>query len=110
MGLDKVWGCSASKNLSQLGSVPARCPVRVLHSHCDVPLLCPTRVKPPFFSLQVFPKKLVAFSTWIDRTRWARNTWAMAAIIIVTMADIVDMVSHGGSAGTCSDLPHPQSP
>ncbi|XP_063186820.1 adenylate cyclase type 3 isoform X3 [Chroicocephalus ridibundus] len=43
---------------------------------------------------RVFPKKLVAFSTWIDRTRWARNTWAMAAIIIVTMADIVDMVSH----------------
>uniref|UniRef100_A0A8B9SDD1 adenylate cyclase n=1 Tax=Apteryx owenii TaxID=8824 RepID=A0A8B9SDD1_APTOW len=42
---------------------------------------------------RVFPKKLVAFSTWIDRTRWARNTWAMAAIIIVTMADIVDMLS-----------------
>lgn len=49
---------------------------------------------PTFLSLQVFPKKLVAFSTWIDRTRWARNTWAMAAIVIVTMADIVDMVSH----------------
>uniref|UniRef100_A0A8C8BGU4 adenylate cyclase n=1 Tax=Otus sunia TaxID=257818 RepID=A0A8C8BGU4_9STRI len=45
---------------------------------------------------RVFPKKLVAFSTWIDRTRWARNTWAMAAIIIVTMADIVDMVSYQG--------------
>ncbi|XP_050750170.1 adenylate cyclase type 3 isoform X2 [Gymnogyps californianus] len=43
---------------------------------------------------RVFPKKLVAFSTWIDRTRWARNTWAMAAIVIVTVADIVDMVSH----------------
>uniref|UniRef100_A0A803Y4F3 Adenylate cyclase type 3 n=1 Tax=Meleagris gallopavo TaxID=9103 RepID=A0A803Y4F3_MELGA len=42
---------------------------------------------------RVFPKKLVAFSTWIDRTRWARNTWAMAAIIIVTTADIVDMLS-----------------
>ncbi|XP_054239431.1 adenylate cyclase type 3 isoform X2 [Indicator indicator] len=42
---------------------------------------------------RVFPKKLVSFSTWIDRTRWARNTWAMAAIIIVTMADIVDMLS-----------------
>ncbi|KFQ99266.1 Adenylate cyclase type 3, partial [Nipponia nippon] len=42
---------------------------------------------------RVFPKKLVAFSTWIDRTRWARNTWAMAAIVIVTMADIVDMLS-----------------
>ena len=49
---------------------------------------------PAFLSPQVFPKKLVAFSTWIDRTRWARNTWAMAAIIIVTMADIVDMVSY----------------
>uniref|UniRef100_A0A7N6F605 Adenylate cyclase type 3 n=1 Tax=Anabas testudineus TaxID=64144 RepID=A0A7N6F605_ANATE len=42
---------------------------------------------------RVFPKKLVSFSTWIDHTRWARNTWAMAAIFILTMADIVDMVS-----------------
>ncbi|KAM4772773.1 adenylate cyclase type 3 isoform 1-T1 [Rhinophrynus dorsalis] len=42
---------------------------------------------------RVFPKKLVAFSTWIDRTRWARNTWAMSAIFILTMADIVDMLS-----------------
>ncbi|XP_077638611.1 adenylate cyclase type 3 [Lonchura striata] len=41
---------------------------------------------------RAFPKKLVAFSTWIDRTRWARNTWAMAAIAIVTTADIVDML------------------
>ncbi|NXL54262.1 ADCY3 cyclase, partial [Podilymbus podiceps] len=58
---------------------------------------------------RVFPKKLVAFSTWIDRTRWARNTWAMAAIIIVTMADIVDMLScrqdHGGTGnGTVGPL------
>uniref|UniRef100_A0A8D0CES6 Adenylate cyclase type 3 n=1 Tax=Scleropages formosus TaxID=113540 RepID=A0A8D0CES6_SCLFO len=42
---------------------------------------------------RMFPKKLVSFSTWIDRTRWARNTWAMAAIFILTMADIVDMLS-----------------
>ncbi|XP_043073883.1 adenylate cyclase type 3-like, partial [Puntigrus tetrazona] len=42
---------------------------------------------------RVFPKRLVSFSTWIDHTRWARNTWAMAAIFIVTMADIVDMLS-----------------
>ncbi|XP_049439079.1 adenylate cyclase type 3 isoform X4 [Epinephelus fuscoguttatus] len=42
---------------------------------------------------RVFPKKLVSFSTWIDHTRWARNTWAMAAIIILTMADIMDMLS-----------------
>ncbi|KAK7885897.1 hypothetical protein WMY93_025518 [Mugilogobius chulae] len=42
---------------------------------------------------RVFPKKLVSFSTWIDHTRWARNTWAMAAIIILTLADIVDMLS-----------------
>ncbi|XP_040283059.1 adenylate cyclase type 3 isoform X2 [Bufo bufo] len=42
---------------------------------------------------RVFNKKLVAFSTWIDRTRWARNTWAMSAIFILTMADIVDMLS-----------------
>uniref|UniRef100_A0A3Q3EXJ8 Adenylate cyclase type 3 n=2 Tax=Labrus bergylta TaxID=56723 RepID=A0A3Q3EXJ8_9LABR len=40
---------------------------------------------------RVFPKKLVSFSTWIDHTRWARNTWAMAAIFILTMADIIDM-------------------
>lgn len=55
---------------------------------------CLGKLLPTFFTPQVFPKKLVAFSTWIDRTRWARNTWAMAAIVIVTMADIVDMVSH----------------
>ncbi|XP_035236309.1 adenylate cyclase type 3 isoform X2 [Anguilla anguilla] len=42
---------------------------------------------------RVFPKKLVSFSTWIDHTRWARNTWAMAAIFILTMADMVDMLS-----------------
>lgn len=42
---------------------------------------------------KVFPKKLVSFSTWIDHTRWARNTWAMAAIFILTVADITDMVS-----------------
>ncbi|XP_055978542.1 adenylate cyclase type 3 [Sorex fumeus] len=40
-----------------------------------------------------FPKKLVAFSTWIDRTRWARNTWAMLAIFILVMANVVDMLS-----------------
>ncbi|ETE71982.1 Adenylate cyclase type 3, partial [Ophiophagus hannah] len=44
-------------------------------------------------SCVIFPKKLVSFSTWIDRTRWARNTWAMSAIFILTMADIVDMLS-----------------
>ncbi|KAI1897993.1 hypothetical protein AGOR_G00089020 [Albula goreensis] len=42
---------------------------------------------------RVFHKKLVSFSTWIDHTRWARNTWAMAAIFLLTMADIVDMLS-----------------
>ncbi|XP_024866320.1 adenylate cyclase type 3 isoform X2 [Kryptolebias marmoratus] len=42
---------------------------------------------------RVFPKKLVSFSTWIDHTRWARNTWAMAAIFILTMADLIDMLS-----------------
>uniref|UniRef100_A0A8C0G212 adenylate cyclase n=1 Tax=Bubo bubo TaxID=30461 RepID=A0A8C0G212_BUBBB len=60
---------------------------------------------------RVFPKKLVAFSTWIDRTRWARNTWAMAAIIIVTMADIVDMLScrqdHGGMGNGTAGPPWP---
>lgn len=48
------------------------------------------------FVVQVFPKKLVSFSTWIDHTRWARNTWAMAAIFVLTVADIMDMVSHSG--------------
>ncbi|XP_045367815.2 adenylate cyclase type 3 isoform X2 [Camelus bactrianus] len=42
---------------------------------------------------QAFPKKLVAFSTWIDRTRWARNTWAMLAVFILVMANVVDMLS-----------------
>lgn len=40
----------------------------------------------------MFSKKLVAFSLWIDYTRWARNTWAMAAIFVLTMAVIADMV------------------
>ncbi|XP_056150041.1 adenylate cyclase type 3-like [Lampris incognitus] len=39
------------------------------------------------------PKRLVSFSMWIDRTRWARNTWAMAAIFVLTMAVIADMLS-----------------
>jgi adenylate cyclase 3 len=34
----------------------------------------------------------VSFSVWLDRTRWARNTWAMAAIFVLTMAEIADMV------------------
>ncbi|XP_012582806.1 PREDICTED: adenylate cyclase type 3 [Condylura cristata] len=42
---------------------------------------------------RAFPKKLVAFSAWIDRTRWARNTWAMLAIFILVMANAVDMLS-----------------
>ncbi|XP_066242429.1 adenylate cyclase type 3 isoform X2 [Saccopteryx leptura] len=42
---------------------------------------------------RAFPKKLVAFSTWIDQTRWARNTWAMLAIFILVMANVVDMLS-----------------
>ncbi|XP_038154585.1 adenylate cyclase type 3 isoform X3 [Cyprinodon tularosa] len=41
----------------------------------------------------VFPKRLVSFSTWIDHTRWARNTWAMAAIFILTVANLLDMLS-----------------
>uniref|UniRef100_A0A674NWM6 Adenylate cyclase type 3 n=1 Tax=Takifugu rubripes TaxID=31033 RepID=A0A674NWM6_TAKRU len=42
---------------------------------------------------RMFSKKLVAFSLWIDFTRWARNTWAMAAIFVLTMAVIADMLS-----------------
>ncbi|XP_063087574.1 adenylate cyclase type 3 isoform X2 [Cavia porcellus] len=67
---------------------------------------------------RAFPKKLVAFSTWIDRTRWARNTWAMLAIFILVMANTVDMLSclqyytgpHNGTAelqleGSCLENP-----
>uniref|UniRef100_A0A8C7YLL7 Adenylate cyclase type 3 n=1 Tax=Oryzias sinensis TaxID=183150 RepID=A0A8C7YLL7_9TELE len=42
---------------------------------------------------RMFSKRLVSFSMWIDRTRWARNTWAMAAIFVLTMAVIADMLS-----------------
>ncbi|KAM9354065.1 adenylate cyclase type 3 [Pholidichthys leucotaenia] len=42
---------------------------------------------------RLFSKRLVAFSVWIDRTRWARNTWAMASIFVLTMAVIADMLS-----------------
>lgn len=45
---------------------------------------------------QRFPKRLVAFSVWIDRTRWARNIWAMAAIFVLTMTVIADMVWPAG--------------
>uniref|UniRef100_A0A3Q1GT82 Adenylate cyclase type 3 n=1 Tax=Acanthochromis polyacanthus TaxID=80966 RepID=A0A3Q1GT82_9TELE len=40
---------------------------------------------------RMFSKRLVSFSMWIDRTRWARNIWAMAAIFVLTMAVIADM-------------------
>ncbi|KAM9704256.1 adenylate cyclase type 3 [Menidia menidia] len=42
---------------------------------------------------RMFSKRLVSFSMWIDRTRWARNIWAMAAIFVLTMAVIADMLS-----------------
>uniref|UniRef100_A0A4W4F110 Adenylate cyclase type 3 n=1 Tax=Electrophorus electricus TaxID=8005 RepID=A0A4W4F110_ELEEL len=42
---------------------------------------------------RLFSGKLVSFSMWIDRTRWARNTWAMAAIFVLTMAEVADMLS-----------------
>ncbi|XP_027139675.1 adenylate cyclase type 3 [Larimichthys crocea] len=42
---------------------------------------------------RMFSKRLVSFSMWIDHTRWARNTWAMAAIFVLTMAVIADMLS-----------------
>ncbi|XP_023141620.2 adenylate cyclase type 3-like [Amphiprion ocellaris] len=42
---------------------------------------------------RMFSKTLVSFSMWIDRTRWARNIWAMAAIFVLTMAVIADMLS-----------------
>ncbi|CAB1333675.1 unnamed protein product, partial [Coregonus sp. 'balchen'] len=54
---------------------------------------------------RVFPKRLVSFSTWIDHTRWARNTWAMAAIFILTMADIVDMLSCPRPSGNATMAP-----
>uniref|UniRef100_A0A8D3CD69 Adenylate cyclase type 3 n=1 Tax=Scophthalmus maximus TaxID=52904 RepID=A0A8D3CD69_SCOMX len=59
---------------------------------------------------RVCPQKLVSFSTWIDHTRWARNTWAMAAILILTMADIMDMVSCSLTvAPSSSSFPSPWS-
>ncbi|XP_077593146.1 adenylate cyclase type 3 isoform X2 [Stigmatopora nigra] len=45
------------------------------------------------FYPRFFSKKLVSFSLWLDRTRWARNTWAAAAIFVITMALIADMLS-----------------
>ncbi|KAK7133949.1 hypothetical protein R3I94_015716 [Phoxinus phoxinus] len=42
---------------------------------------------------RIFSRRLVSFSLWIDRTRWARNTWAMAAIFVLTMAEVADMLS-----------------
>ncbi|TNN61584.1 Adenylate cyclase type 3 [Liparis tanakae] len=42
---------------------------------------------------RMFSKRMVSFSMWIDRTRWARNTWAMAAIFVLMMAVIADMLS-----------------
>ncbi|KAF5890327.1 adenylate cyclase type 3-like, partial [Clarias magur] len=41
---------------------------------------------------RLFSEKLVLFSMWIDRTRWARNTWAMAAIFVLAMAEVADMI------------------
>ncbi|XP_049640424.1 adenylate cyclase type 3 [Suncus etruscus] len=58
-----------------------------------------------------FPRKLVAFSTWIDRTRWARNTWAMLAIFILVMANVVDMLSclqYYAAAGNFTAGPEPE--
>ncbi|XP_072769190.1 adenylate cyclase type 3 isoform X3 [Nerophis lumbriciformis] len=60
---------------------------------------------------QVFPNKLVAFSTWMDHTRWARNSWAMAAIFVLTVSDIVDMLScppPGPKWAKSSARPRPQ--
>ncbi|XP_072906187.1 adenylate cyclase type 3 [Hemitrygon akajei] len=49
---------------------------------------------------QIFPSKLVVFSTWIDRTRWARNTCAITAALILTLAYTVDMFICLQSSGT----------
>ncbi|CAL9692294.1 unnamed protein product [Knipowitschia caucasica] len=42
---------------------------------------------------RIFSERLVSFSLWIGQTRWARNTWAMAAIFVLTMTVIADMLS-----------------
>lgn len=56
----------------------------MLQDHpCNIVMLC---------VYQIFSRRLVSFSLWIDRTRWARNTWAMAAIFVLTMAEVADMV------------------
>uniref|UniRef100_A0A8C4QS62 adenylate cyclase n=1 Tax=Eptatretus burgeri TaxID=7764 RepID=A0A8C4QS62_EPTBU len=48
-----------------------------------------------------YPIKFVRFSSWLDRTRWARNAWAMAAIIALVTCDIIDILScHAGESLT----------
>ncbi|XP_057679327.1 adenylate cyclase type 3-like isoform X3 [Corythoichthys intestinalis] len=59
----------------------------------EVLLLILTACSAAAFFPRFFCKKLVSFSLWMDRTRWARNTWAAAAIFVVTMAAIADMLS-----------------
>ncbi|XP_062911447.1 adenylate cyclase type 3 isoform X3 [Mobula hypostoma] len=49
---------------------------------------------------RIFPSKLVVFSTWIDRTRWARNTCAITAALILTLAHTVDMLTCLQTSGT----------
>ncbi|XP_055362047.1 adenylate cyclase type 3-like [Betta splendens] len=59
----------------------------------EVLLLILTLCSLAAFFPRIFSKRLVSFSAWLDRTRWARNTWAMAAIFVLTMAVIADMLS-----------------
>uniref|UniRef100_UPI00358F0C94 adenylate cyclase type 3 n=2 Tax=Myxine glutinosa TaxID=7769 RepID=UPI00358F0C94 len=48
-----------------------------------------------------YPVRLVKFSSWLDRTRWARNAWAMAAIIALLTSDLIDILScHAGDSST----------
>ncbi|XP_075922788.1 adenylate cyclase type 3 isoform X1 [Petromyzon marinus] len=48
---------------------------------------------------RAYPARLVRFSAWLDRTRWARNSWAMAAIVVLVVADVIDILScYGGQA------------
>ncbi|XP_032880976.1 adenylate cyclase type 3 [Amblyraja radiata] len=41
---------------------------------------------------RTFPHTLVVFSTWIDRTRWARNSCAVSASLLLTLAHGTNMV------------------
>ncbi|XP_069786688.1 adenylate cyclase type 3 isoform X2 [Narcine bancroftii] len=55
---------------------------------------------------RTFPGKVVEFSTWMDRTRWVRNTCAMAASLILMLTHSINMLScvHSPQPATSRNL------